>query len=332
MNFHQDDQLIKRAQSGDEEAFNALYEKYYKTMLYSAYRFTNNMEDAKDAVQTAFMQMYQSIGNLKDPKYFRLWMNKIVRGKCIDIFHKNRDVPVDTMQDEIVNLYAEDHDDYVPHKRLLRSSDQDIVIHLITELPKHYQEILFYAYYSQFSMKEMANILDIPEGTVKSRLYAAKRSLRDKVMDYEGLHHYKITFHVPGLFSLYLFYAYYKDAHKWMLALTHHKKTKWKTQTKYAFATVGVVTCATVFSMAYLKQSDEQSVHTSLQNQANMSERESYFRLRQWAMDEVQMSEKSADEVETIMPYYEFLKQKQGPYWERIQRDNWDQSFEAVTK
>ena len=56
MNFHEDDRLIERVQNGDEEAFNSLYDKYYKTMLYTAFRITNNMEDAKDAVQAAFFR------------------------------------------------------------------------------------------------------------------------------------------------------------------------------------------------------------------------------------------------------------------------------------
>ena len=65
MDFHKDEELIKRLQSGDNEAFNELYEKYYKPLLYTACRLTNNIEDAKDAVQSAFMQMYTSIHNLK---------------------------------------------------------------------------------------------------------------------------------------------------------------------------------------------------------------------------------------------------------------------------
>ena len=203
MDFHKDEELIKRLQSGDNEAFNELYEKYYKPLLYTACRLTNNIEDAKDAVQSAFMQMYTSIHNLKEPKYFRLWMNKIVRGKCIDMFHKNKDVIVDTSQDEIINQYEEQNTDFIPHDKLKFTADQDILMNLIDELPDRYQEILFYAYFYQFSMKEMAELLNIPTGTVKSRLYAAKKALREKVSEYETLNRYKLTFRIPGAMSIY---------------------------------------------------------------------------------------------------------------------------------
>ena len=211
MDFHKDDELIKRLQSGDNEAFNELYEKYYKPLLYTACRLTNNIEDAKDAVQSAFMQMYTSIHNLKEPKYFRLWMNKVVRGKCIDMFHKNKDVIVDTTQDEIINQYEEQNTDFIPHDKLKFTADQDILMNLIDELPDRYQEILFYAYFYQFSMKEMAELLNIPTGTVKSRLYAAKKALREKVSEYETLNRYKLTFRIPGAMSIYLFFVFHKQ-------------------------------------------------------------------------------------------------------------------------
>lgn len=62
-----DAELILRAKNQDEEAFNSLYAKYYKSLLYTAYRLTNNEADAQDAVQLAFIQMQSSIQDLRDP-------------------------------------------------------------------------------------------------------------------------------------------------------------------------------------------------------------------------------------------------------------------------
>ncbi len=328
MDFHQDDQLIVRAQCGDEEAFNALYEKYYKPMLFVAYRMTNNIEDAKDAVQAAFMQMYQSIANLKEPKYFRLWMNKIVRGKCIDMFHKNRDYVVDTTQDEVINAYAEERSEFVPHQRMKYTADQDILIHLLEELPPHYQEILFYAYFSQFSMKEMAGLLEIPEGTVKSRLYAAKKSLRDKVMKYEGLYQYKITFHMPGLYSLCLMMAFRKMA-KMYGFVSKERYGSFRLSGKGALVGTGALVCVCGALTLCLSQANGDVPAMRLSNE-NINAQHAYFKLRGWAMDELQMSEKSLAEVDAVKEYYEYLKQVQGPYWERMRADHWDQAFEEI--
>lgn len=328
MNFHEDDQLIEKVQNGDEEAFNSLYQKYYKTMLYTAYRLTNNMEDAKDAVQAAFLQMYRSIGNLKDPKYFRLWMNKIVRGKCIDIFHKNRDVIIDLSNEETINEFREDHRDYLPHEQLQYNADRDILMELLAKLPYHYREILVDAYFLQFTMKEMADLLELPLGTVKSRLYAAKKALRKEVDKYEAQHDYKLTFRLPGSLSFPLLLAFYRESKA--LGLKGKKTVKWKGNKVMigaaTFAVCGVLAVAGIGSLIDIADNESET----LPQQASMSCQEAYFTLRYWANDAVQMSEKTEAEIRQIESTYEYLKQHQGPYWDRLQADGWDRSYEAL--
>lgn len=328
MNFHEDDQLIQRVQSGDEEAFNALYQKYYKTMLYAAYRLTNNMEDAKDAVQAAFLQVYRSIGNLKDPKYFRLWMNKIVRGKCIDIFQKNRDVIIDMSNEETINEYREDKRDYIPHEQLQFSADQDILMHLIAKLPYHYREILTDAYFLQLSMKEMADLLELPVGTVKSRLYSAKKALRKEVMAYEDHSQHKLTFRLPGIPSLVLLIAFSRDAKAWGLKGKHTFSFKGNAST-IGFTTLavsGIVLSSAVFA----GMGDSYPTKMESMPQETMNCTEAYFALKYWAADALQMSEKSEAEIAAIRPVYEYLKREQGPYWERLVNDEWNRAFEAL--
>lgn len=325
MNFHKDDELIKRLQSGDNEAFNELYEKYYKPLLYTACRLTNNIEDAKDAVQSAFMQMYTSIHNLKEPKYFRLWMNKIIRGKCIDLFQKNKDVILDTMQEEIINLYEEQNTDFIPHNKFKFTADQDILMNLINQLPNRYQEILFYAYFYQFSMKEISDLLEIPTGTVKSRLYAAKKALRQKVSEYETSNHYKLTFRIPGCLSLSLFFLFHKQVQPLKL-----KKSLKLIQSKTVFVPLAVIG-AVIFSAPFLARNDTNEVDAyHLSNQ--LTPQEAYFKLKHWAMDAVQMSEKGTSDIDEIEAVYDFLKSQKGPYWERIQSEGWVQAYENLKK
>lgn len=328
MNFHKDDQLIKKVKNGDEEAFNSLYQKYYKTMLYTAYRLTNNMEDAKDAVQAAFLQMYRSIGNLKDPKYFRLWMNKIVRGKCIDIFHKNRSVIIDLNSEETINEFREEHRDYLPHEQLQYTADRDILMHLMAKLPYHYREILIDAYFLQFTMKEMADLLDLPVGTVKSRLYAAKKALRKEVDEYEEQHDHKLTFRSFGILPLALLLAFNHERKAWNLIGKEKRK----------MAEISMICAATLAVCGILAATDigkhiDQPVNNEsdiLLQSNSMTCREAYFTLRYWANDAVQMSEKTDAEIQMIQPIYEYLKQHQGPYWERIQAEGWDRAYETL--
>lgn len=327
MNFHKDNELIERLQSGDEEAFNELYQKYYKPLLYTACRLTNNIEDAKDAVQSAFMQMFTSIKNLKDPKYFRLWMNKIVRGKCIDMFQKNKDVIIDTSQDEIINQYEELNPDFIPHDKLKFTADQDILMNLMNELPERYQEILFYAYFYQFSIKEMSDLLEIPTGTVKSRLHAAKKALRKKISDYESFNHYKITFRIPGAMSISLFFLLHKPFQPTTLKDWHFNATA----KKFMLTSLA---CTSMVTIMVLNTADGNQSNLEDMNPSALpsSAQEAYFKLKHWAMDEIQMSEKNAAEIYEIEPVYYYLKEQKGAYWERIQNDGWDREFEKLEK
>lgn len=331
MNFHEDDRLIEKVQSGDEEAFNLLYDKYYKPMLYTAYRLTNNMEDAKDAVQAAFFQMYKSIGNLKDPKYFRLWMNKIVRGKCIDIFHKNRDVIIDIGSEETINEFQEGHRDYIPHEQLKFTADKEILMHLIEKLPFHYRGILIDAYFLQFSMKEIAELLELPIGAVKSRLYAAKKALRSEVVNYETDHHHKLTFRLPGVLPCALLLAFSREAKNWNMKNKQTFTTKGKAVALgvSAFVLSGVLLAPAVREFVYHSSDTKME---ALPQSVSPNCQQAYFILKNWAGDDVQMSEKTETEIQAIQPIYEYLKESQGPYWERLVNDQWNRAFEALAE
>lgn len=330
MNFHKDLEVIERAKQGDEEAFTILYETYYASLLATAYRLTNNQEDAKDALQNAFIQMHKSIHNLKEPKYFRLWMNKIVRGKCIDIFHKNRDVLVDTGKEEVINHFKEDHSTYLPEEQFKFESDRSLLMDMIHELPYTYQEVLVYAYLSQFTMQEISELLDIPVGTVKSRLYSAKKALRTKVEEYERFHHYKLTFHLPGAITLALMLGYGKLRTAYKFPKQSHFSTISMMSGIKVCCIGGVLLSGVVIGSKYVQnQSPEQLMKTNV-DAKELNEQDAYFKLMDWAFDEVQMSKKTKEEIQDILPVYTYLKQSQGPFWKRLEQENWNIVYENL--
>lgn len=330
MNFNKDQELIERAKLGDEEAFTALYETYYASLIATAYRLTNNQEDAKDAVQNAFIQMHKSIHNLKEPKYFRLWMNKIVRGKCIDLFHKNRDVILDTGKDEVANHFKEDRPTYLPEEQFKFESDRTLLMDMIQELPYAYQEVLVYAYLCQFTMQEIAELLEIPVGTVKSRLYSAKKALRNKVEDYEHFHHYKLTFHLPGAITLALMLGYGKLRTEYQLPKQSHFSTISMMSGAKVLCLGGVLLGGVTVASQYVNnQTLEPLMKTSVDSK-ELNEQDAYFKLMDWAFDEVQMSKKTKEEIQEILPVYTYLKQSQGPFWERLEQENWDIVYENL--
>ena len=341
MNFHKDDELIARLQAGDTEAFNELYKKYYKPFLFTACRLTNNIEDAKDAVQSAFIQMFISIKNLKDPKYFRLWMNKIIRGKCIDLFQKNKDVILDTMQEEIINLYEEQNTDFIPHNKFKFTADQDILMNLINQLPNRYQEILFYAYFYQFSMKEISDLLEIPTGTVKSRLYTAKKTLKEMILLYNEQHaEAPLNFKSASL-SAALSAVLLSDFQKTMpVSLStaksyHHGNSHTFMQILLSTACCVAVSYAGFFYYSNRSHSTDEVVKNEsviYRNRIVNTSKEAYFLLRNWAVDERQLRSRDSEEIAEAKKLYEFLKANNDAYYEVLVNDGWTHDFESLLK
>ena len=144
--------------------------KFYKT----AKIILKNDDDIYDALQDALLSMYQNYDTLRDKSLFSTWGTRIVINKCYDFLRKQKNNVV--ALDEAVenNVEISSFDEYDTDKYGIKqtmnkylSEDQKLVI------------ILFY--YDNYSLKEISNILDIPEGTVKSRLSKARDILKDKL-------------------------------------------------------------------------------------------------------------------------------------------------------
>lgn len=336
MNKLSDEELVERLKQGDEQAFNILYERHYQYLYYVAFKLTHNHEDAKDAVQLAFMQMFQSLNTLQNPKYFRLWMNKIVHGKCYNMFKKNRDTIVDIEKQEWVNHYYEVKKDYLPQEQIKFTSDQDILQSLIAKLPYTSQEILELHYFSQLKQEEIAEVLELPIGTVKSRVYAAKKALRKEVKAYEEEHDYKLTFHFPGMLSLALFLSYRKGFYQ-----SIGKKTL---LTSLTANSVVLITSAVLLTPLAIQAGwqvlNEQAHHTAQSEEIiasssineDITAQQAYFRLKQIAYDESQMVDREEAAIEEATQLYHVIEQTKGPYWELLKKEDWTLNFKKSEK
>ena len=157
--------LIKKAKKGDEEAFFKLIE-INKNSLYKAGKsILNNDEDVADAIQETVISAYRNIKSLKDNSYFKTWLTKILINKCKDIISKNKDTI-------LLNEYVEEG--YI-QEFLNKFEIED----MLSKLSKEQKLVVSLYYISQFSTREISEILKEPEGTIKSRLSRAKRKLRE---------------------------------------------------------------------------------------------------------------------------------------------------------
>ena len=161
------------------EEFMKLYETVYQDLYRVAYYYLGNGADAEDAVQDAVLAAWENFGKLRRKEAFRAWIFQILANECYQILrNRKRQEPTDPFefpeQEHSSDYWTED----------MVSEDGEILSYIL-RMPKQHQEVLILYYYDEFSTKEIAKILDIPQGTVKSRLARGRKQLKD-LLEMEG--------------------------------------------------------------------------------------------------------------------------------------------------
>lgn len=176
-----DEELIRRYRAGNIEAFEALVARYQIELFHFLSRFTGNRTTADDLFQETFLQVHLSAGDFDTERRFRPWLFTIAANKARDHLRRSNrrqasslSAPVDASSGEggeFVDLMQADLE--TPPEEAHRHEVQQMVRQTVALMPEHLREILLLAYFHQFAYKEVAEMLGIPLGTVKSRLHAA---------------------------------------------------------------------------------------------------------------------------------------------------------------
>lgn len=163
------DLLLQKAKRGDSDAFCELMNRYIQDMYKISWAYLKNDEDAADAIQDTILTCFEKLQTLKQNKYFKTWMVRILINKCKDILQKNsRVVYTDVLEETPV--YEDEYE----------SAEWKQVLDLLDE---KYRTILLLYYMEGFNTREISEILDMKENTVKSRL---KRGRQKIVQTYDG--------------------------------------------------------------------------------------------------------------------------------------------------
>lgn len=174
-----DEQLFALFQSGDERAFARLVSRYEKELYNFLLRYLGRSQLAEDVFQETFLQLHISSSSFETSRRLRPWLYTIAVNKARDALRRQGRHP--TVQ---LTGAGDDPDDNSLWENILsdtttpadlfdKKQQEHLVRRTVAELPDNLREILVMAYFNQFSYKQMAEMLDIPLGTVKSRLHAA---------------------------------------------------------------------------------------------------------------------------------------------------------------
>ncbi len=176
-----DGELLDRYGDGEEAAFREIVSRY-KNGLYAFLRlFLNRHELVEDVFQETFLQLFTSRESFDRNRPLRPWLFTIAANKAKDALRKwqrTNAIPIGTMGDsedlsfdDVLNTVTSDGT--MPYEKLQKSETSLRVRQIIAGMPENLREILILAYFNRFSYKQMAEILSIPIGTVKSRLHTA---------------------------------------------------------------------------------------------------------------------------------------------------------------
>ncbi|MGA4721502.1 sigma-70 family RNA polymerase sigma factor [Fictibacillus nanhaiensis] len=166
------EQLVKKAIKGNDEAFLQLIQTYKVDLYKTALSFLRNEEEALEAMQEVTYRAYKNIKKLKNEIFFKTWLIRIMINYCNDqLKHKKRVV----MNDEMLNSLgvSENHTQLELKDAMLDLDDRS-------------REILTLKYFNDVKIKDIATIMQCPEGTVKTWLNKALRALREKLEEKGG--------------------------------------------------------------------------------------------------------------------------------------------------
>ncbi|HXM52693.1 MAG TPA: sigma-70 family RNA polymerase sigma factor [Candidatus Binatus sp.] len=170
--------LIDRSAAGDQEAFRQLVIRHHRLVINVAFRALGELSLAEDVAQEVFLKVYKALPGYRHEKPFNHWLHRVAANAVTDALRRRR--PVVSLDDMEQPPASRESD---PLDVATRHDLQRAVRQAIASLPSHYRDTIALQAFGELSYEEIAKTLDIPLGTVMSRLNGAKRLLRERLGD-----------------------------------------------------------------------------------------------------------------------------------------------------
>lgn len=180
---HNDADLVKQTLCGNTSAYNGLVQRYQRQVYNLAYRMLGNAEDAGDLVQDTFLRAYGALISFRQDASFLTWLYKIASNLCIDQLRSRKakstlslDVELEEGREPAADIRST-----CPEEAAVRGSVQDVVQRAILNLPEKYRAVVVMRHLNDMSVDEIARVLELPTGTVKTHLFRARDMLRGRL-------------------------------------------------------------------------------------------------------------------------------------------------------
>lgn len=180
--------LVAAAKQGDSNAFTELYNSAYQMVYHTCFGYLKNREDAEDTTQEVFIYIYNKLSELEDNYAFYGWAKIIAVHTSLNKIKAKRDnISYDDAIGSEEVLEGDDNLEMLPDTYVLRDEKRKIVMGIMEkELSEVQYQTLFMYYYNDLKIEQIAQIMEVSEGTVKTRLKSAKIKVKQGITDYEN--------------------------------------------------------------------------------------------------------------------------------------------------
>lgn len=163
---------VEKAQKGDKEAFETIIMEVIESLYRVAYGILENEEDASDAISNATLKAYEKIATLRQLEFFKTWITRILINECNAIIkQKQKVIYIDSYTENQNDTYTSNNETSIDVKQAMN------------KLEKELNQIVILYYFDDLSVEEISNMLEIPKGTVKSRLSRARQVLAKELIN-----------------------------------------------------------------------------------------------------------------------------------------------------
>ena len=201
-------QLLNGALQGETRAFDRLYELTHQKAYYVALRYMKDEHQAEDVLQEAYIKAFNNLDTLQNANKFEPWLHKIVYTTAMDVYRKRKRQAERSInfsdyegENETTIEFEDDREEFRPEEQIDYQETQKAVLSFIDELSSSQRMTMMLFYYEQYSLKEIAEVMECSIGTVKSRLNKAKQLMRGMVNGYEKKH--GVALHALPLFPFF---------------------------------------------------------------------------------------------------------------------------------
>ncbi len=172
-----DEELVSHVQSGTPRMFAELVRRHQDPLYGMALRFTGNAHDAEDIAQEAFLKAYRGLAGFKGSAKFTTWLYRIGYNLCVDWLRRHRRPDRRETQIEDAGETADGRADL--EGDFLAAEQRERVRRAVDSLDEKYKSVVVMLYYQKLSYEQAASVLEVPLKTVETRMYRARRIMRE---------------------------------------------------------------------------------------------------------------------------------------------------------